>query len=320
MTTSRRSQVCLELTPYYHCISRCVRRSYLCGHDKQTKRNFNHRRSWIEQRLLLLSEVFCIELSGYAILSNHYHVILKVDKEGADALSDEEVLVRWLKLYKGTELAQRCQAGELLDDAEELQLKATVSDWRDQLSNISRFMGNLNEHIARKANKEDGCSGRFWEGRFKLQSILDLPALLQTLCYVDLNPLRAKMAKTPESSKYTSVRRRLRLEKDGLTPFKPKNRADRMNFKSEVIPISFSDYLELLDWSARVYKKHKRGVMDAATPGIIERLGYTQEQWKKAIKPRLSWKQKALGSVSRLRAYCDAIGQSWVWGVSGSTA
>ena len=318
MTIARRRQVCLELTPFYHCISRCVRQSFLCGHDQQTKRNFNHRRGWIEKRLLLLSDVFCIDISGYAIMSNHYHVVVRVDKEKADSLSDDEVLARWLKLYKGTDLAQRFHAGEELEVTQMTMLRETLVVWREELSNISRFMGNLNEFIARKANKEDGCSGRFWEGRFKLQSILDLTALLQTLCYVDLNPLRAKMAKTPEGSTYTSVRRRLRFESDGLTPFKPKKSLGDYDFGSQVIPISFTDYLELLDWSARVYKQSKRVTMDAATPPIMDRLGYTQEQWKKEIKPRLDWKQKALGSAARLRAYCDAIGQCWIWGVSGA--
>jgi len=94
-----------------------------------------------------------------------------------------------------------------LTKLEQVELDKSITQWRAQLSNLSRFMGNLNEHIARRANKEDGRTERFWQGRFNMQVILDLPALLGTLCYVDLNPVRAKIAKSPEQSKHTSVYR-----------------------------------------------------------------------------------------------------------------
>jgi len=94
-----------------------------------------------------------------------------------------------------------------LSDTELDEVKATIAQWRSQLSNISRFMGHLNQSIARRAKKEDKCKGRFWESRFKLQAILDFRALLRTLCYVDLNPVRARIAKRPDSSLFISVRR-----------------------------------------------------------------------------------------------------------------
>jgi len=322
MTQARHRQLCLELTPYYHCTSRCVRQAYLCGNEKHSKKKYGHRRRWIEDRLLFLSRHFCIEVAGFAVMSNHFHVVLKVDQDKAKKLSDNEVLERWLKLYKGTQLAQRYQSGEALEDIEREALSESISRWRSELSNLSRFMGNLNEYIARKANKEDDCTGRFWQGRFSLQAILDQAALLATLCYVDLNPVRAKVAKTPEQSKYTSIYRRLRHTSPGLVAFQSKlqSQSNTQSFRDSFIPIKFSEYLILLDWTGRQHKKGRRGVIRSTTPDIIARLGYTPGQWRKLVNPQVNWKQRALGSVNKLRTYCDQMEQRWIWGVSSANS
>ena len=313
MTVARRKQLCLEVTPYYHCISRCVRHAYLCGKDRITNKDFNHRRGWIEKRLLLLSEVFCIDVAGYAIMSNHFHVVLMVNQTRLDALSDKEVVVHWRKIYKGPEVIQRYLDDETLSKTDIQQVRETVSLWRNHMTNISRFMGNLNQTIARWANKEDDCKGRFWEGRFKMQALLDTPALLAALCYVDLNPVRAKIAKTPENSKYTSVYRRLRKRKTGLMSFRaetPKAQGDATDCK---IPVSFKVYLELLDYTGRAIRKGKRGSISADAAPIMSRLGYTPEQWMKTQTPRHSWLQKAVGKTETIKQYCEAIGQQWIW-------
>ena len=159
MTIARRKQLRLDITPYYHCVTRCVRRAFICGRDKVTGRNFGHRREWIEKHLFLLTEVFCIDVAGYAIMSNHYHVVLHVDKERAEKLSDLEVVERWHKLYKGPDIVRQFLSGEELTKSELDTVQVTINQWRAQLSNISRFMGHLNESIARRANKEDKCKG-----------------------------------------------------------------------------------------------------------------------------------------------------------------
>ena len=147
-------------------------------------------------------------------MSNHTHIVLHVDREQALSWSNEMVLKRYHQLHGGSLLSHRYANAEqrvLLSEAELFTVEATIAVYRARLYDISWFMRSLNEYIAREANKEDNCTGRFWEGRFKSQALLDEAALLSCMAYVDLNPVRAKMAKTPETSAHTSIQ--LRAEK-----------------------------------------------------------------------------------------------------------
>ena len=165
MPQSRRSQISLADTPYYHCVSRCVRQCYLCGVDQNSGKSFEHRRGWVERRLLELASVYSINICAYAVMSNHVHVVLHVDKQGANSWNLEQVLTQWHRIHKGTLLTQRYLKGERLSEAELQTVTDTAEVYRQRLYDISWFMRNLNEFIARAANKEDECTGRFWEGR-----------------------------------------------------------------------------------------------------------------------------------------------------------
>ena len=102
MAVARKRQISLQDTQYYHCISRCVRRAFLCGKDNHTGQSFEHRRSWVEGKLLKLSQIFAIDVCAYAVMNNHYHAVLRIDENQAKQWSMDEVLIRWHKLYKGT--------------------------------------------------------------------------------------------------------------------------------------------------------------------------------------------------------------------------
>ena len=201
MAQRRSLTVDLDSTPYYHCITRCVRRAYLCGEDKVTGKSFEHRREWIEGRIVQLSGIFAVDVYAYAVMSNHLHVVVRVDEARAESWDDDEVIRRYGSLFR---LAKR-----ELDSMAPVAKKARVVEWRERLSSLSWMMRALNEWIARKANKEDGCKGRFWEGRFTSQPLLDEQALVTCMAYVDLNPVRARMAGSLEGSTHTSIRARL---------------------------------------------------------------------------------------------------------------
>lgn len=199
----------------YHCFSRCVRRAFLYGFDKVTGRDFSHRKEWLVNRLRHLAAVFAIEVCAFAILENHYHVILRTRPDIVALWSDHEVATRWLTLFP----KHRDLTGAAIPPAEE-EIRALadcperIATLRKRLCSLSWFMGRLNEFIARAANKEDRVKGRFWESRFKCQALLDDAAVVAGMVYVDLNPIRAGLAATPEESNFTSIQQRIRDWKD----------------------------------------------------------------------------------------------------------
>ena len=279
MPKPRKNQVSLDATPYYHCISRCVRRAYLCGDDKHTGKNYEHRKQWIEDRILQLGEIFAIDVCAYAVMSNHYHIVLHINAAKAHKWSNIEVTQRWHQLFKGTLLTHKFLKNETLNQAETDVIQEKIALWRTQLMDISWFMRALNEPIARESNREDKCTGRFWEGRFKSQALLDDAALAACMAYVDLNPIRAKIANTPETSENTSVKKRiddLRTSKPNtLYPFVGNPREPM----PEGLPFHLMDYLELVDWTGRIIREDKRGAIDNHLPPILDRLNIEPKHW-----------------------------------------
>ena len=194
----------------YHCVARCVRRAFLCGEDAVSGKNFEHRRGWIQERLELLAANFACDVCGFAAMQNHLHVVLRTRPDVAQTWSDEEVALRWWRIFP-----KRRNEDGTPAEPEEHELRSLVADpqmaaeRRSRLASVSWFMRCLCENIARRANKEDQCTGRFWEGRFKCQALLDESAVLACSIYVDLNPIRAGVCATPEQSEFTSAYERI---------------------------------------------------------------------------------------------------------------
>jgi len=323
MTHARREQVSLLDTPYYHCISRCVRRAFLCGEDAHSGACFEHRRQWIVERLALLKQVFAIDIAAYAIMSNHYHLVLHVNGDQQQNWSDAEVIERWLKLFRGPPLIHRFLLEGELSAAEQEKVAEIVMDWRERLEDISWFMRCLNEYIARQANQEDGCTGRFWEGRFKCQPLLDEQALLICMAYVDLNPLRACIEETPEDSHFTSVQQRTRGLTESANQSDPLPELQRLSDRQadidrHAVPFTLADYLELMDWTGRCQRDDKRGFIREHIPTILERLHIDPEQWKLTMLPAGLRFPSAVGCVARLKQYAANMGVKWVKGMGAA--
>ena len=298
MTRPRKALISLADTPYYHVTSRCVRRAFLCGVDHYSGKDYEHRRQWVVDRIRLLSSLFAIDVCAYAVLNNHYHLVLKLCPEQLDELDDDEIIERWCALFKGPLLIQRYLDGDDLTPLERITIADIVNVWRKKLASISWFMRCLNQPIARQANLEDECTGKFWESRFNSQALKSEEALLSCMAYVDLNPVRAGISDRPETSSYTSIRERLQPEFNSQQAIDDQTQCgDLLDFKTTLkpmlhfenrminetqtgIPFNFEEYLALVDWTGRIIRSDKRGHIDNPVPPILNRLHITPEQWR----------------------------------------
>jgi REP element-mobilizing transposase RayT len=297
MPRPRKTLIAIEDTPYYHVVSRCVRRAFLCGVDHDTGENFEHRRAWIEQRIRLLASLFAIDICAYAVMSNHLHIVVKLHPQEANNWSTHDVLSRWTSLFKGTLLVQRYLASGVISTTELDTVHSCVEVYRQRLTSLSWFMKCLNEPIARQANQEDGCTGHFWEARFKSQALLTEEALLSCMAYVDLNPVRAEMAKTPEGSDYTSIKERLTPTFDLAQAITEQiQQGNLLHFEHPLKPLlpfegalvdppqqgilfNLSDYLQLVDYTGRAIRPGKRDAIAGTLPPILQRLNVSQQDW-----------------------------------------
>ncbi len=325
MTQARKTQISISDTPYYHCMGRCVRRAFLCGEDAFTGKDYSHRKIWIVDKLRELAQIFAIEVCAYAVMSNHYHLVLKINNEYSKLMSDDEVIDRWMRLFNGNVLINQFLKGECKSQGELDKVQETISIWRERLSDISWFMRCLNETIARQANAEDNCKGRFWEGRFKSQALLNEQALLSCMIYVDLNPIRAGLSDNLEDSDFTSIQQRiiaysnqLNEKKDSIKnkskPIKLAGFTNGSNIRKG-IPYSLKDYFELTDWTGRAIRDDKRGYIPDKEPKILGKLGIDIDIWLGSVKEYGESYRTFVGSEQELKNVCEHTGKKWLAGV-----
>lgn len=313
MALARKQQIDLSVTRYYHCISRCVRQAFLCGKSKQTGKNYSHRRAWVVSRLKELAEIFSINICAYAIMSNHYHLVLYVDLERSKEWTAEEVISRWKRLFKGA------------PDVEMLHVEVAdklIEQYRHQLADISWFMRCLNEYLARRANIEEGCKGRFWEGRYKSQALLDESALLTCMSYVDLNPVRAGLCESLEGSDFTSIQQRLRTytNKNEKTDLKPQLMQFQRQIHTDTTPIPFGEqaYFELVHWSGTMIREDKKGFIPKSIKNTLNAYDINEERWIKSLKhfgANYSW---LVGRIEEIKKRCITLRKKWIQGIGAS--
>jgi len=344
MPQARKRLVSTEMTPFYHVISRCVRRQFLCGLDPLTGRDYSGRKQEIKDRLALLAEVFAINVCAYAILSNHYHLVLHINPESATEWDDLDIARRWTRLFTGPALVRAFVSGQSLTESQQKVVRKHIRQYRKRLCDLSWFMKCLNEPIARKANAEDNVTGHFWQARFNSQALLDEAAVLTAMSYVDLNPIRASIADTPETSDFTSVQQRIEdwksrkarqeagSDRNASNP--PSDSApldetivrllgfsdDGANGDKTTIPYSTTDYLALVDWSGRAIIEGKSGSIPGHLPPILQRLKINPEQYLAYIRKPRSGFANALGALDKLKDFARHFEKAFLKGQTAAAA
>ena len=266
MTYPRSQLSSLGAPGVYHCVSRCVRRAFLCGEDRYSGQSFEHRRQWVEDRFHELAEIFALSVWAYAVMSNHLHVVVQLQPEAAAGWTERDVAERWVRLFPKSDEAIEERIEGLLANPERLAVLHA------RLVDLTWFMRCLSEPIARRANQEDQCRGRIWEGRFKCQALLDETAVLAAMAYVDLNPIRAGICERLADAVHSSAHQRLaQMEAAPEMPTKTLQPIAGLRGLS-VLGIRPADYLQLLDWTGRQVRSNKRGAISEPPPKALMRL------------------------------------------------
>jgi REP element-mobilizing transposase RayT len=323
MTIARQKLINLSQTHHYHCTNKCVQGLFLCGLDRNTGVDYSYRKGWILDLLKYITQYFSIQLCAYAIMSNHYHLVLYVNEPQALAWSDEEVLTRWSKVHPTKAKAIKTLMDQGVMDE---KLRESIHQIRLKLMSISWLMHWVNQKIAMQFNKESKTKGHFWQSRFNSQALLDDGALLTAMAYVDLNPIRANIAATPEESEFTSIYERIKAIKEyqahqvngsvlsscerapqpqGLMPFYTERLAKETP-DTQIIDFPLSQYLELVDHTGRMIREDKKGHIPSNLTNILTRLDLDSDGWTEMVNNIESLFSYAVGSPSHITEFGKA--------------
>ena len=297
--TTPRSKLVDNINPlHYHIVSRCVRRSWLCGKDPHSGRDYSHRKTWLEKRLFHLARYFAVEIDAYAILANHFHLVVYFDPSACHQWSDEEVAYRWVEAFPPT------AHGEILEKLKPIRRDVLLAnnelleDRRKKLGCLSTFMKHLKQPIALKANREDECRGHFFENRFYSGALLSEQAVLASMAYVDLNPVRAKIANSLEQCINTSIATRLKQLENSLERLEEyiEPVVSGLNVVTKRFEISLADYIEYLN-----------EIVDAELSPTREQMPGKQSRWFSQVAS-IRKRQRAYGPVELLSQWMDSRG------------
>ena len=326
-----------------HCYTRCVPRAFLAGIDPLTGRDFNYRRDWIRSLLEQQAALFGIETGFHVQMGNHLHLVLRTRPDVVKRWSKEKVVRNWLKIAK---LKRGSDIKEWDPDEQRVRMEMSdrkrVKKLRRRLANVSWYIATLCENVARRANKQDGVTGKFFEQRYKLRDLADESAILVCGIYVDLNQIHAGEALTPEQSRYTSAYDRIQGRKPlaAGAPQQLEGSSDRWlceltlgegsqaDVSQDVctatpwrasdkglLPISLDDYLKLLDWTGRQVRQDKKGAIPSELAPILQRLHINADNLLETVSEFDSRFTHVVGRVESMAKVAIRMGRRRVAGV-----
>jgi hypothetical protein len=287
-----------------------------------------------------LAGLFGIEIGFRAELANHIHLVLRARPDVVETWTDDEVARRMMTVYR----LVKSDDGQTIRELTDAEVASEISDpervlvLRKRLSNISDFMQALCEHIAVRANREDGSSGHFWEQRFGAKHLESESAILVCGMYVELNQIRAGEAFTPETSTHTSAYDRINAwraraagettggmsaddwlceftldERSELYAAAARSKTARRASDKGLLPIEFEDYLALLDCAGRIIREGK-GAIPEYLASILDRLGINQSIWIDLVTKFDTYFSHVVGRAAQVVERAKQVGRKWYCG------
>ena len=315
----------------YHCWATTLPKLCLCG--KKGKTDCDHRKEWIRDRLVQMSEVFAVEVCGYAINKDRLDVIIRVRPDLAKKWSKEEVARRWKMIHpqdRDRELEfetvkpSKQQIQDLLDDKQQLE------ECRGRLCDVTWFVRDLCEAVARRMNREEGRKGRVWYGRFRTRQVLDAPAALASCTAIELSPVVAGLTKEIGKGGYSSAcdriagaksraraKTRAPRAKDAdiwLCPVDATKAKGKVPAKS-AFPMTPSDYVKLVEWTGKqIAAKKLDAAPSADIAGALSKMGLNPDSWLSFVAGLDDRFTRAVGSPKLMAKEAKRIGKSWFRG------
>ena len=164
----------------YHVISRTALDGFVLGDVEK---------EYLLKLIKHLSSVYFVEVLGFCLMGNHFHLLVRMHLgEGYD---DEEIKRRFKVYYEGDEKRH-------LGDAQ-------IPYFRKKWSSLSEYVKEIKQGFSRFYNRSHNRKGFFWSERFKSLIVEDGETLINCLAYIDLNPVRAGIAETPEQYRWCSL-------------------------------------------------------------------------------------------------------------------
>ena len=181
-------------------------------------------------------------------------------------------------------------------------------------------MGRLNEPLAKKSNKEEYCTGKFWEGRYSSQALLDETAVLSCMVYVDLNPVRAKITEKLEESNNTSIKKR--IDELRLTPHKnsleENLKAIAGQLKQRQLSMPLKSYIELVEWTGKSIIHPNKASIPSHIASTLDRLNLQQNHWLKQIENYGENYTRVVGSIDKIREKAAQLKVRCLHGISAA--
>ena len=309
MAIPRRLLVDLENPCAYHLASKCTRGMFLCGWDRRTRKQYRHRRRWLVKRARALAQYFAVDLLTYAVMSNHFHLVVFYDPKACDTWSDEEVARRWVDAFppprpssavRGKFASERTWERRKADRRELVLSDPTrLERARATLGSLSSFMKHLKQPIARRANREDDCEGHFFEQRFYSGALLNEKAIIAASAYVDLNPVRADLVERLDEYEEASIAERVREDRpERLSDYlRPISSGLAPHQYRSFVDITLGDYVGLLEGMIAAQTTPEKNTVQS------DRIS----DWRARMFV-LSKRQRAYGSAEQLRAWSGERG------------